>query len=90
RSGSTPSTRPSTARSASARASASPGRWCARTRRLTEADLDALGVVLNRQAEAVAAREKERFHALDEAFHREICERAGLGFAWALVRENKA
>ena len=58
--------------------------------RLTEADLDALDVVLDRQAEAVAAREKERFHALDEAFHREICERAGLGFAWALVRENKA
>lgn len=58
--------------------------------RLTEADLDALAEVLDAQAEAVEARAKERFHGLDDRFHREICERAGLGFAWTLVRENKA
>ena len=38
---------------------------------------------------AVAAADKPRFHALDDAFHREICVRSGLGFAWGIVRENK-
>lgn len=58
--------------------------------RLAAADFAALAAVLDAQQAAVEARAKERFHALDDAFHREICERAGLGFAWTLVRENKA
>lgn len=53
-------------------------------------DLSALAAILEAQAAAVASGEKVRFQALDDAFHREICERSGLGFAWALVRETKA
>jgi DNA-binding GntR family transcriptional regulator len=51
------------------------------------AELDAL---LAEQARAVAAGDREGFHALDDEFHRRICALAGLEFAWALIREHKA
>ncbi len=51
------------------------------------AELDAL---LGEQAEAIAAGARERFHALDDEFHRRIGVLAGVGFAWEMVRENKA
>lgn len=53
-------------------------------------DLAALAALIEAQEGAVAAADKPRFHALDDAFHREICARSGLGFAWGIVRENKA
>lgn len=53
-------------------------------------DLAALTALIGAQEAAVAAADKPRFHALDDAFHREICVRSGLGFAWGIVRENKA
>jgi DNA-binding GntR family transcriptional regulator len=58
--------------------------------RLSDGDLDALQAVLDDQRESVAARDAVRFHSLDDRFHREICQRAGVGFAWDLIRENKA
>jgi DNA-binding GntR family transcriptional regulator len=58
--------------------------------RLTAADHAALDALLDRQRAAVAAREPKTFHTLDDQFHREICDRAGCGFAWALIRENKS
>lgn len=58
--------------------------------RLTGADLDALSDLLERQRAAVAARDPVGFHALDDRFHREICERAGCGFAWEIIHENKS
>ena len=58
--------------------------------RLDEADTEALEELLRRQEEAVAARDPLGFHALDDQFHREICERSGLEFAWEVIRENKA
>lgn len=51
------------------------------------AELDAL---LDEQAAAVAADARERFHALDDEFHRRIGVLAGVGFVWEMVRENKA
>ncbi len=57
---------------------------------LTNADLDDLGALLDEQEKAVQAADKEYFHRLDDRFHREICERAGLGFIWKLIQENKA
>ena len=42
------------------------------------------------QAAAVAADDRERFHGLDDEFHRRICALAGHEFAWALIREKKA
>jgi DNA-binding GntR family transcriptional regulator len=41
-------------------------------------------------APAMEAADKPLFHALDDRFHMEICDRAGLGFVWDLVAERKA
>ncbi|MDR7125473.1 GntR family transcriptional regulator [Pseudotabrizicola sp. 4114] len=58
--------------------------------RLGEGDFAALDRVLDQQRAAVEARDTVAFHALDDQFHREICERSGHGFAWDIIRENKA
>ena len=58
--------------------------------RLREGDFAALDTVLEQQRAAVEACDAVGFHALDDLFHREICERSGHGFAWEIIRENKA
>ena len=60
------------------------------TQTLKTVDLDALDAILASQERMVKGRDPLGFHALDDQFHREICERTGLGFAWELIRENKA
>jgi DNA-binding GntR family transcriptional regulator len=57
---------------------------------LTSEDHAALDEILEIQRKAVEAKDPVSFHGLDDQFHREICERAGLGFAWDIIRENKA
>lgn len=57
--------------------------------RLTEADHDALAAIIEAQDAAIIAGDKALFHRLDDQFHREICARAGLGFTWELIAENK-
>jgi GntR family transcriptional regulator, rspAB operon transcriptional repressor len=57
---------------------------------LTEADFDALEAILDEQAGTLVSRDVERFHSLDDQFHREISERAGHGYVWDIIRENKA
>ncbi len=57
--------------------------------RLSEADLEALDAILQAQEASVNADNHRAFHELDDQFHREICQRAGLGFAWELIAENK-
>lgn len=42
------------------------------------------------QEAALADPDREHFHALDESFHRMICEGAGQPHAWELIREQKA
>lgn len=49
-----------------------------------------LDAQMQEQETAVDRGERERFHALDDGFHRLICELAGVGFAWALIRGTKA
>jgi DNA-binding GntR family transcriptional regulator len=56
---------------------------------LGQRDLDALADILDRQKQAVDAEDRPAFHRLDDLFHYEICTRAGLGFVWELVAENK-
>lgn len=58
--------------------------------RLTDADMDALDDLLQGQRQMAEARDAAGFHALDDQFHREICLRTGNGFAWDIIRENKA
>jgi DNA-binding GntR family transcriptional regulator len=57
---------------------------------LSDDDMLALDEILQRQREAVEARDAVSFHDYDDQFHKEICERSGLGFAWDIIRENKA
>ncbi len=57
--------------------------------KLTEAQLDALDQLIDRQEAAITAGRRAEFHALDDQFHRDICTYAGLGFVWALVKDNK-
>ncbi|MBL3570084.1 GntR family transcriptional regulator [Rhodovulum sulfidophilum] len=56
---------------------------------LAPADFDVLETLLAEQDAAIAAADRPRFHRLDDLFHREICERAGLGHFWDLIAENK-
>jgi DNA-binding GntR family transcriptional regulator len=58
--------------------------------RFGAADFAALDAVIAEQAAAVAAGDAERFHGLDDEFHRRICALCGLDFAWSLIRECKA
>jgi DNA-binding GntR family transcriptional regulator len=57
---------------------------------LTSEDHEALDDILDNQRKAVDAADPVSFHRLDDQFHREICERSGLAFAWDIIRENKA
>lgn len=57
---------------------------------LTDDDMAALDAIIEKQRQAVEARDPVSFHGYDDQFHKEICERAGLGFAWDIIRENKA
>lgn len=58
--------------------------------KLSDKDLDEMEALLDRQREACDADDALLFHSLDDQFHREICERSGLGFAWDIIRENKS
>jgi len=60
------------------------------SRVLTTEDFDALDEVIEQQRKAVKDKDSVSFHGLDDQFHKEICERAGLGFTWDIIRENKA
>jgi DNA-binding GntR family transcriptional regulator len=56
---------------------------------LTTEDIGVLEQVLADQRDAVDHDDHPRFHQLDDRFHHEICTRAGLGFAWEIIAENK-
>lgn len=44
---------------------------------------------LTLQAQAIAAQDRMGFHNLDESFHLRICEIAGHGTVWDLIRDQK-
>lgn len=56
---------------------------------LTDEHLSSLSELIDRQALAVEADRREEFHALDDQFHRDICDYAGVEFVWKLIKENK-
>jgi DNA-binding GntR family transcriptional regulator len=57
---------------------------------LDDSDLEAIAGIIAQQERAVALRDPAAFHDLDDQFHRELCERAGTGFAWETAREMKS
>ncbi len=58
--------------------------------RFGPAEIAVLEGLIAEQEAAAATDDRERFHGLDDEFHHRICALAGLEFAWALIRENKA
>ncbi|WP_106752626.1 GntR family transcriptional regulator [Pannonibacter carbonis] len=58
--------------------------------KLTSADHTVLDGLLDLQRKAIQEGRPLDFQALDDQFHREICERSGHGHAWEIIRENKA
>ncbi len=52
--------------------------------------LQRLRTLVQRQETAVEAGDRLRFHALDDEFHRMICETTDLSFAWTVIKEHKA
>jgi DNA-binding GntR family transcriptional regulator len=59
-------------------------------RTLTVDDHMVLRGVLDAQEKAIATSDRIAFFRLDDLFHRTICRRAGLDFAWDIIRESKA
>lgn len=55
-----------------------------------EGTLDELERQIEDQDKATRQGVRRLFHELDDKMHRTIFEAAGKGFAWALVRDNKA
>lgn len=59
-------------------------------KKLTDEDFAALFKLIDAQTQAIAENDRERFHALDDQFHREICTRSGVGYAWDMIHDCKA
>ena len=59
-------------------------------RSMPESTLAELDRQIEDQAKAARQGVRRLFHELDDRMHRTIFEAAGKGFAWALVRDNKA
>lgn len=57
---------------------------------LTPDDFDALWQLIAAQTAAIEDKDRNRFHALDERFHQEICTRSGVEYAWAIIHDSKA
>lgn len=56
---------------------------------LTAAEHAEIAGVIADQDDAMARGDRAAFHALDDRFHRLICDLAGVDFVWSLVRDNK-
>lgn len=54
------------------------------TQRAGHEDLAALDAILERQREASAARDVDRFYVFDDELHRSFCDLSGHGVAWTL------
>ena len=50
----------------------------------------ALEAILGEQEGAIEAVDRNKFHALDDRFHREICVGSDVGYVWDLIHESKA
>ncbi len=57
---------------------------------MNAAAIGELEALIGEQEKAVRCDDRSGFHALDDAFHSRICEIAGHGHVWALIRDHKA
>ncbi len=58
--------------------------------RLSDAQMGVLDRLIEQQQAAMEVGDKVLFHALDDDFHKHICDMSGHDFAWALIRDSKA
>ncbi len=56
---------------------------------LSADQIKSLSDILELQQEAMQVDDGPRFNALDESFHRHLCELAGRGHIWSLILEQK-
>ncbi|KQI68437.1 GntR family transcriptional regulator [Loktanella sp. 3ANDIMAR09] len=56
----------------------------------TPQKLAPLHALIARQKEAIAAQDRDLFHALDEEFHIAICGLADVPFVWDIIQDSKA
>lgn len=56
---------------------------------ISDEGLRALSSLIEQQKQAIADKNRTLFHALDDAFHREICVQSGVGYVWDVISENK-
>ncbi|MFQ1702536.1 GntR family transcriptional regulator [Loktanella agnita] len=56
----------------------------------SDADVQVLQTHITEQRAAIAAKDRDRFHALDDHFHSDICNLAGVPFVWEMIQESKA
>lgn len=56
---------------------------------MSDDGLQALSNLIDKQKAAIEESNRSRFHALDDAFHREICAQSGVGYVWDVISENK-
>ncbi|MEM5582607.1 GntR family transcriptional regulator [Roseibium sp. AS2] len=64
--------------------------WTAALPLISDSQIEELARTLGDQKAAADANDQKLFHALDDDFHRRICEIAGHEYVWALIREQKA
>lgn len=57
--------------------------------RATAAALDGLSAIIDRQRDALAAGDRDGFHAADETLHMAIAESAGLPALWSMIVQIK-
>ena len=61
----------------------------AAVKKITDADIDHLEQLLEKQTRAISADERLVFHELDDEFHRTLTEIAGHPKTWNLIRDQK-
>ncbi|MGV8936559.1 MAG: GntR family transcriptional regulator [Allorhizobium sp.] len=57
---------------------------------ISDRQMDFLDELMVEQQKAIDSGDKVLFHALDDDFHKHICDMSGHDFAWALIRDSKA
>ena len=50
---------------------------------------EVLSDLIAQQRDAITRQDRDGFHALDDAFHREICIQAGVDYVWDMIHECK-
>ncbi|SFK93639.1 transcriptional regulator, GntR family [Loktanella salsilacus] len=59
-------------------------------RDIADDGLAILASLISQQRQAITDGDRQKFHILDDQFHRQICVSADVGFAWDIISDHKA